>query len=77
MEMSLAFESVAYFFIIILIIMSTIKTVKKLRPWVRYTVGAFLATCAYLVVTGWLYRPAPHVIEFDLRKIREMNNKNE
>lgn len=59
--------------------MSTIRTVKKLRPWVRYTAGAFLGTSTYLVVTSWVYRPAPHVVEFDLRKIREMNKdiKNE
>lgn len=58
-----------------LIIMSTIRTVKKLRPWVRYSAAGFLVSSAYLGVTSWLYRPAPHVIEFDLRKIRD--NKNE
>lgn len=54
-----------------LIIMSTIRTVKKLRPWVRYSAAGFLVSSAYLGVTSWLYRPAPHVIEFDLRKIRD------
>ena len=46
-----------------------IVEVKTLRPWVKKSIGLVFLTGGYMVVTRYLYKPKPYVIEFDMVKI--------
>lgn len=49
--------------------------VKRLRPWVKATAASAIAVTAYGIFWTCLYRPKPHVVQFDLRKIEQMRDK--
>jgi hypothetical protein len=53
------------------------KEVKRLRPWVKGTAASVVGLTAYTALRAIFYRPKPHVVQFDLRKIEEMREKGD
>lgn len=51
------------------------KEIKRLRPWVKGTAVSVIGVTAYAGFRAFIYRPKPHVVQFDLRKIEEMREK--
>jgi hypothetical protein len=47
----------------------TMIEVKRLRPWVKYGTMSFLAMFGYLTLRQAVFKPAPYVVQFDLKNI--------
>ena len=46
--------------------------IKRLRPWVRYTLASFLMGTGYITLRATIFKPKTEVVRFDLKKVQEL-----
>lgn len=54
--------------------MKKIIMIKKVRPWVKASTGLFLGFAAFSLIRTFLFKPKPHIVQFDLKKIEAMRD---